>query len=361
MSKNKFDYIIVGSGIEALLKGLELERQGLKGCLIEKEESLGGLFRGLRNNDVLFESHLQYLPETAPTARALEALQNEIPEMTFQTTDVGPLTFQNGQVQPFMGFGQTDNEAVDLYSQFTQSSQFVLSQNICQLIGPLREKYTGEILNLSEVTALELSPEVLVTLNGTTILKCETLYFFESPLRLSKLLLMSKTALPKTLIPKLSKTTLWTSVLLAYQHEQPLTDSKAIHILYGSKEQPCVGRFGMENGVPTSQWLCLVGPETAADSEGLGGTIREMKKQIKRMYPHFFETSEKENILVSPESYGLVNPQLLENDHFQKLPNLRLGSRYYTNGIGLWGDLLSLFLATPETAAQPTSDLAELT
>lgn len=346
MSKTKFDFIIVGSGIEALTRCLQLEKQGSRGALIEKEDVLGGLFRGLRNNDAVFESHLPFLPDTPSLHKNLSALKEWLPQLNWTAFDVGPVTFQNGQVQPFVGFGETSNEAVDLYTQMTGSSQLQLSLRPTQMIAELRKQLTSEIYNLSEVTSLELAPNIALTLNGNSVLTAETLYYFESPLRLSKLLLHSQTPLPKNLVPKLSKTSLWTAISLIYQHSASPTESSALHILYGSKEQPCLGRFQKEWDLPTSQWLCLVGPEVTADSEALGGTIREMKKQIKRMFPHFFDSVEKENIIVSPESYGAINTQLLQNDTFPKVARLHLGSHFVTNGLPLGGDLDSLGLAS---------------
>jgi hypothetical protein len=357
MAKNKYDYILIGSGIEALLKALELEREGLKGCLVEKEEMPGALYRGWKSGDTTFDSHLCYLPQTETMALAIRQLQIEIPELMSTPLDLGPLTFHNGHVQPFVGFGETTNEAVDLYSQFTPAQQLMLSHNTSSIVSLLKQKYQGDFLNLSEVTSLELQPEPTVVLNGATTLTATTLYCFESPLRLAKLLLHSKSSLPKNLVSKLSKTVLWTSVNLVYQHKQPVTQTQAMHILVGSKEQPCIGRFVFENEQPTSQWLSLVGPEVAADSELLGGTIREMKKQIKRMYPHFFDSVLKENITIAPESYGAVNPQLFENDSFPKAAGLKIGSRYYAGGAGLWGDLQSLFLKSQFAS----SEMAEST
>lgn len=348
MSKNQFDYIIVGSGIRALLCCLEFERSGKRGCLIEKEETLGGFFRGLRSNEIFFDSHLQYLPQTPATEVALAQLQAELPSLAVEKLNIGPITFQNGQTQPFVGFGATENSAVDLYSHFTQAEQFLFSQGTHSLATALREKITSQIFNLSEITSLELQPQVQVLINGTTTLSANDIYFFESPLKLSKLLSNSKTPLPKTLVPKLSKTELWTAVSLIYIHKSAPTQSQSVHVLYGSKEEPCVGRFQNEHGCTTSQWLSLVGAEAAMDSEALGATIREMKKQIKRMYPSFFETVEKENILISPESYGHVNPQLLENNGFAKVPHLMVGGHFYTNGVSLFGDLLPVEAPAPE-------------
>jgi hypothetical protein len=348
-SKNKYDFIVIGAGIEALLKCLELEKKGLSGCIVEKEDSLGGLFRGLRSNEVLFESHIPFMADT-PDSRALaDQMCASVENLSYETNDIGPLTFHNGQMQPFMGFGETSNPAVDLYSYFLQSKSLRFSQSFNTIALKLREKITSEIFIQSEVTALELEPQVQVTLNGSTLLLAEELYFYDSPLKLSKLLSVSKTALPKNLVPKLSKTVLWTAINLVYRHNRPVTETSAMHVLYGSKELPCLGLFRNESGVPTSQWLCLVSAEAGSDSESLGIDLREMKKQIKRMYPEFYETVDKENILIAPEAYGFVNTQLLENNQFHKVPRLHLGSRYYAGSPNLWG----------KTA--PTANSAELT
>ncbi len=337
MSKNKYDFIVIGSGIEALLKCLELERNGLNGCIVEKEDTLGGLFRGLRSNEVLFESHIPFM-EDSPEARVLaDQLCATVDSLTFDAKDIGPLTFHNGKLQPFMGFGETSNLAVDIYSYFLQSKTLHFSKSFSEIAQYLREKLTSEILYLSEVTALELEPQVQVTINGTTLLTAEELYFYDSPLKLSKLLSVSKTQLPKNLVPKLSKTQLWTAISLVYRHRTAVTETPAVHILYGSKELPSLGRFQNEFGVSTSQWLCLINPEAAADSESLGTMLREMKKQIKRMYPTFFETVEKENIFIAPDAYGTINIQLLENDRFPKVNRLAVGSRYYAGVPSLWG------------------------
>ncbi len=347
MAKNHWDYIIVGSGIEACLKALELKRQGQTGLLLTEDEVPGGLFRGLRQNDseTTFESHLSFWPHSERMDLIIERLRTELADLGFTANEVGPLTFQNGQVQPFLGFGATENDAVDIYSLYTPALQWTPSLSLPTIIRSLLEKWAGDVRTLSAVTHLELAPQPQVVVNGNETLSAQNIYFFDSPLKLSKLLLKTQSTLPKTLVPKLSKTQMWTAVNLVYQHTHVVTESTAIHMLYGSKEVPTVGRFAMENDVQTSQWLCLVGPEIAADSELLGATLREMKKQIKRMFPLFFDDIQKENILIAPESYGAVNTQLLENDGFPKVAGLHIGGRGFTNGCGLEGDLLSLTLA----------------
>jgi len=342
MSKNKYDFIVIGAGIEALLKCLELEKAGLSGCLVEKEDTLGGLFRGLRSNEVLFESHLPFMADTEQSRLLANQLCEAVEHLSYEIVDVGAITFQNGQMQPFMGFGETNNPAVDIYSYFSQSKTLQFSQSFSFIAQKLSEKLSCEIFNQSEVTALELEPLVQVTLNGSTVVTAEELYFYDSPLKLSKLLSVSKTQLPKNLVPKLSKTQLWTAINLVYRHHRPVTETSAVHVLYGAKELPSIGRFQDERGVPTSQWLCLVGAEAAADSESIGTTLREMKKQIKRIYPEFFETVEKENILIAPDAYGTVNTQLLDNDRFPKVARLAVGSRYYADNPSLWGKVASV-------------------
>jgi hypothetical protein len=350
MAKNQWDYLIIGSGIEAVLKALELKRNGLKGLILTEDEIPGGIFRGLRQNEasqetLTFESHLSFWPHSERMDLIIERLRTELGDLGFTANEVGPLTFQNGQVQPFLGFGATENEAVDIYSLLTPAFQWTPSLSLPMIISSLLQKWAGEVRTLSAVTQLELSPQPQVVINGNESLLAQQIYYFDSPLKLSRLLLKSQSALPKSLVSKLSKTQMWTAVSLVYQHVNVLTESPAIHVLYGSKELPTVGRFILENGRPTSQWLCLVGPEIAADSELLGSTLREMKKQIKRMFPQFFEGLKMENILISPEAFGAVNSQLLEHDSFPKVVGLRLGGRGFSNGCGLEGDLTSLTLA----------------
>lgn len=340
----KYDALIVGSGPEALLTGLNLQEQGFQVALVEKEEHVGGLCRPLRYKGAMYETHFSFWPETPEALTAISNLKKWIPNLEFQTLDVGPLTFNNGQVQPFLGFGEHHVPAIHEYSFFTQSPQVVLSQPIGEIIEALRAQFLGEIYVQSEVTQMLVEGEHALILNGAQKIVGQKIYFFENPHFLAKLLSHDPTLhLNKTAVPKLSKVPLWTAVHLLFHHKQEISQTPAIHVLFGAKEQPCIGRLGTQNGVPISQWLCFLSEEGLTDSEAQGAAIREMKKQIKRMYPSFLDTVEKEFIQVSKNAYGSVPASLLDKNHqLAKAPHLHLGSRFYSTIPGILGDFASL-------------------
>jgi hypothetical protein len=359
-TKNKnYDYLIVGSGADALLAGLILQARGLQGALIEKEENIGGLNRPLRYLDQQLDSQLNFWPATDVSIAALEFLKTWIPELSYTRHELGAITFHNGQVQPFMGFGEHHVAAADEYSFFTQTDQLSLSKTTAEIIVALRDQYNGDVYTKNEATQISLEEAPFVLLNGTQKLGGKDIYFFEDPQFLAKLLGHDTSGkLSKPSILKLGKVPLWTSLSLTFHHKQEVSQSPAVHILYGAKEQPSLGRIFTQNGLHLSQWLCFLSDESAADNEFLGSTIREMKKQIKRMYPYFTDTVEKEFISVTKNSYGTVPASLLDKNHqLAKAPQLHLGSRFYSGNPGLMGDLISVVNLFPTTAPMTTEEV----
>jgi hypothetical protein len=355
-TKNKnYDYLIVGSGPEALLTALILQGRGLTGAIVEKEENVGGLYRPLRYLEQQFDSQLTFWPDTAESIAALEFMQAWIPDLTYTREELGALTFHNGQVQPFMGFGEHHVAAADEYSFFTQPNQLTLSKSTSEIVTFLRDQFTGDVYTQNEATQIAVEESPFVLLNGSQRLGAKDIYFFESPHVLAKLLGHDPASkLSKPAVLKLSKVPLWTALTLTFHHKQEVTQSPAMHILYGAKEQPSLGRVFTQNGLPISQWLCFLNDEAAADNEFLGATIREMKKQVKRMYPFFTDTVEKEFISVAKNSYGSVPASLLDKNYqLAKAPSLHLGSRFYSGIPGLLGDITSVLRLFPIVNTAP--------
>jgi len=357
----KFDALIIGSGFDALYTAFKLQSQGQSVAVLEETDAIGGLYRSLKDGDALLESHVNFVPATPVDQNMLMAIKNDVPELELDVLDLGPLTFHNGHVQPFLGFGETEIQAVDEYASFLSNSQIELNMGLGELARKLRALLTCQVLTQSEVTALELEPELAVTVNGSQKITATTLYFFESPHKLSELLTGTNHHLTKSVVQRLSKIPLWTAVNLAFRHPQSLTESSAVHVLYGAKDQPCIGRFRQEDAptpVYSSQWTTFVSQEVAADSELLGATIREMKKQIKRMYPNFFEQVSKEFIVISPDAYGSLPAGFTENGHLPKNPQIKVGSRFYAAVPGLGGDLQALATVLgAETVPEPAIEV----
>jgi phytoene dehydrogenase-like protein len=224
-----------------------------------------------------------------------------------------------------------------------------LNISIAEVVAELMTHFQGEVLTNNEVTQIVVQEnQGLVQTNGSDVYTADRVYFFESAAKLGKIIPTESLAFPKAAVQKLSKSQNWAIVNLAYWHKTELTETRATHILYGAKDLPCIGAFSKTQGQAiVSQWMSILSAESFADTEQLGLTIREMKKQIKRMYPTFFDSIEKEYIVVAPESLGAAPQAVVDNPDIFKNQILFLGSQHYAMDMALAGDASSYLKLRP--------------
>lgn len=358
MAKNnkKFDFIVIGDSLPALLTAVVNSQKGLKGAILSGSESLGGLHRGVNLNASLegapariIDTHINYLPNNEKVVAYLKALQAFVPQLEWTELELGALTFQNGMTQPFLGFGAHTADAIDFYSYFTSPAQLQLNMSVAEIITQLMTQFQGDVLANNEVTQILVQDNAgLVQTNGSDVYTADRVYFFESAAKLGKVIPTESPAFPKATVQKLSKSQNWAIVNLAYWHKAALTDSQAIHILYGAKDLPCLGAFSKTSGEAiVSQWMSVLSSENFADTEQLGLTIREMKKQIKRMYPTFFDNIEKEYIVVAPEAFGNAPQAVADNADVFKNGIVYLGSQHYATEMSFSGEAASYLNLEP--------------
>lgn len=350
--KKSYDILIIGSTPAALITAFELTQQGHSCAVVDGAEQLGGVFRPISYNEQLFTSHLEFVG--ADTKSYMSYIKELLPHAEATEVEVGPITFHNGQVQPFLGFGETSFDAIDEGVYLTNPQRLQWNVTTSEIIAAFKERFKGDILLQSQVTQIDFVDGVVkVQINSSDTTTAQKIYFFENPVWLSELLTKGQHSVPKSVIQKLGKVNLWTSVSLTFLHKYPLTEANAVHVLSGAKEQMCFGRFTTENDRSISQWVSFASPELSADSESLGAILREMKKQIKRMYPQFTESVEKEFISIVSNSYGQVPQGLVdERQQLAKAPLLFLGGRYYSQTHGLSGDFSTVtpLFSTPQVA-----------
>ncbi len=360
MAKNnkKFDFVVIGDSLPAILTAVENSTRGLKGAIFSGSETLGGLHRGVNLDAELetsehpprwVDTHVNYIVESEQTIEFLARIKKYVPELDWTEVEIGPLTFQNGTVQPFLGFGAHSVDGIDFYSYFTATNQLQLNISLTQIVQKLLSQFDGEILTNHEVTQLQVTDNIAgIQTNGTEIYGTERIYYFESAAKLGKIIPTDNAHFPKATVQKVSKSQTWAVVNLTYWHKAELTDSKAMHVLYGAKDIPCVGAFSKTtDGETVSQWLSILSSENFADAEQLGLAIREMKKQIKRMYPNFYDSIHKEFIVVAPEAYGHALHAVANHPDLFKNHILYLGSQHYANEMAFTGEAASYLALEP--------------
>ncbi|MEQ1879172.1 MAG: hypothetical protein ABL958_21215, partial [Bdellovibrionia bacterium] len=190
----------------------------------------------------------------------------------------------------------------------------------------MRESMPAEVFTRSQVTKIEVDQGLAgaVVINGDQKIEADTFILCVPPTELMRLL-PAATLDPK-IGQKLSRTKLWTSVCLDLVHPQPLGPNETMHILTGGESSVCLGQFRQTHtGHNISQWMSfLAGDEF--DEEKTAGSLRELKRLLKRAYPSALENLISERLVVRPNSHGTIALKLEEDFSLPGLENVWLSS-----------------------------------
>lgn len=327
LKANEFDAIVIGSNLSGLMVAAGLS-QNNKVALIDKGELPGGNFSRI--------NQFHTIPATPETERALDFLDLVIGHnIKREKIEQHPVTFEQG-FKPFVGFGDNAPVCVDELQYYLTSERIYLHEAPHEWLHVLYEKFKGEFFNLSEVTKIIIENNEArgIIINGQKQLFTKKVIFCGNPKELIEL--VPQESLPPRFRQKLSKSMLWTSVLLQLVHNQVVSENPTIHML-GQKSETdglCVGQFfspiKLDDGTvsQTSQWLTFISEHDADDEELLGQSVRKLKKLIQRAFPNAFGNLNYERIVVNPNSHGKISVNLGENTAIEGITGLYVVSHF---------------------------------
>ncbi len=310
MKNIKVDYLVIGAGLTGLAtaRALEVSHPHLKGLIVESSSFIGGASKAqetLMGNSTL---GLRQLPGSELAIKALKFLErvSEL-EIVESQSHLEPLTFSEGSIKPFVGFGDVSPEFYSELSYFLKPTVIDLKIPLFEVCKKLTQDLKLEIKLKSEVTQVEiLEGGFAVTVNGQYRIDCSQLV---STLPIKKLArLLPSAAVPQKIAQKLSKLSSWSAVHLDLITKTKTTDLENLHVLFGSSSElvsPIWGRFqkATESGLQLSQWMTFVKEPEAENPESLSHALKLIKRQIKRAYPELLAQIEREKIIIF-EGYG---------------------------------------------------------
>jgi glycine/D-amino acid oxidase-like deaminating enzyme len=346
-ASSRYQTLVIGGGICGLMIAHRLSHLGESVALVEELDQLGGEDRPHLSTFGLIDHGLKVLPATSDGERALEFLKTALPQLTWQTEDVPPLTFDSGQFKPFVGFGAKVLEAHEVVTSYAHARRLLPSVPVHEWVELLQRDFRGDVYLKSFVTLIDQDNDVVsgVHINGKEQLLADRIIFCGQPKDLLKYAIASN--LPARLRQRIGKAELWTSIGLELFHSQPVTDRKSVHVLWSPSDDgsPCVGSFqtpksNQDITYQHSQWVTFVPFDATDDSELTGAAIRKIKKQVKRAFPDAFEKLHGEIIFVGPGSHGLVELKADEGLPLAPFDNLYLASSHVVGENPLVGALL---------------------
>lgn len=355
-SKETFDVAVIGGGLSGLLISTALHKEGLKVALLDSSDFLGGVSKAIQSKFGVLNNGIRFLPDSPLAHQSLEFLSSVLGEkVQAESAEIPPVTYENSEIRPFVGFGEKSPADVDEISYFLNSHRLETNSEPHEWVRILTDLAPNSRFLRSWVTRLvvENGHVAHAIINGDKTLHAHHFVFTGRLKDLS--LLLADEFIPARTKQKLAKGPHWTALCLDIFHADTVTDSKAIHILNGTTDDdfgPCVGQFlptseNKDQSPQVSQWLTLLDEEATEDSELVAGALKKIKRQIKRAYPQALENIKQERIVVNPAfSLAADLAKLNANQSWPGLPNLWIGTGQAHTQRNLLGTLLQSALTT---------------
>ncbi|MGE0632109.1 MAG: FAD-dependent oxidoreductase [Pseudobdellovibrionaceae bacterium] len=366
ISKETFDVAVIGGGLSGLLISAALHREGLKIALLDSSDFLGGASKAVQSKYGVLNNGLRFIPDTNLAHQGLEFLASVLGrEVRITSEETPPVTYESGEVRPFVGFGDRTPAYFEEISYFLSAQRLLTDSQPHEWVRILTDLSPSTRFTRSWVTrfVVENGHVNHAIINGDKTLHAHHFVFTGRLKDLS--VLLADEFIPVRSKQKLAKGPHWTAVCLDLFHSALVTESKAIHVLNGTTDDelgPCVGQFlstteNQEIAPQVSQWLTLLDEEATEDSEIVAGALKKIKKQIKRAYPKALEGIKQERIVVNPAFSISSEIKLNANQTWPGLPNLWIGTGQAHNQRNLLGTLLQSSLvsnAMKQTLLSPT-------
>lgn len=335
MSQHIFDYAVIGSGLGGLTAAVRLSQETANVVLLDGAEQTGGLNRVISFPTGPMNNGLRHIADTSSNRAALGFLEDLLGlKISRGPMEIPPLTFEDGQLREFLGFGETPPAFYDQLAPFTNAQRIELSLEPYAWTALLTEKFAGTFMPKSYVTKIgvEDGRATHLIINGAKTIRAHNV-IYTGPVK-SLATLIPTDILGSRLRQRLAKTAMWTAVNLDICHGKPVSDTSAVHILNGTTQDdigPCAGKFlpavETENGVlQTSQWMTFVDEEVTEDSEIIAHALKKIKRQIKRAYPEALEHIVRERIMVAPMIGGTTELKLNADQTLPDVANVWIAS-----------------------------------
>lgn len=357
-----YDVVIIGAGLSGLVTAAALIKKGLDVCLLESTEFPGGLSRSVYSPIGLVDNGIKFFPDNSMAVAALEEL-NPLLSHTIEWGSVenGPITYHNGDLKPFVGFGK---EAPDFHrelSYFLEPRRLELSRPLGLLVADLAAQ-VGERFHPGSIVTKYLGQEgaiASVMVNGQKQINARHFVHAASPKFLSTLL--ADEVLSARAKQKIAKADYWTILGLDLFHHGEISARSELHLLNGTTQDdlgPCVGLFHPPmpseklNGelLQHSQWMTFVDNESSEDPEMIGAVLKKIKRQIKRAYPEALEKMYSERILVAPFMEAELDLKFDKSGAFYGIANLWLAHGSAVGDLNIVGSIRQAVKVSRELA-----------
>lgn len=357
-----YDYAIIGSGLTGLSIAAALSRETKNIALIDGADTIGGVNHYAQFPTGKINNGIRFIPATNSAEKALLFLESLLGLKVINSTlESAPISYESGNLKPFIGFGENPPAFWEELAYFTCSDRYILNLEPWQWPALLAEKFKGDFLPRSYVTKVnqENNRATSLTINGSKTLLAQNIIYAGSIKSLAQLLPEESISIRNR--TKISKGTYWTAISVDICHDHAVTDSQSMHVLNGTTQDeigPCAGHFlppvQTEDGktLQASQWITFMEDIETEDSEVVGLCLKKIKRQIKRAYPAAMNNIVHERIILTPMLGGNGDLKVNANQSLPTIENMWIASAALNSQKNILGALLQANLVVSSLGFQ---------
>lgn len=314
------DLLVIGNNLTALLCAEQARQAGQNVALLVGDERLQ------------LGPAIEHLPDTAIARELLTWLEALLQTpIQVNTVEAPALTFEEGQLKTFLGFGDRQVKSVDELSPFLGSSRLVVEPSLLTLGQELANQRQSMVLFRKEPTKLLLQDGQLsgVEINGEELWTAKQVIMATD---LDEFLyLMPNEVFDSRARTKITRAHFWSALTVRFEHCSqfalpPEQATTPVHLLTGGSQdfEPIMGFFETSEQGLASRWQLLIAADRTEDHDHLGQALKHIKRQIKRVYPHGLDDLRDEKVALSGRSFGHLHLKLKSDFTFSDLPGLTL-------------------------------------
>lgn len=156
LSKNKFDVVIIGSGLGGMVCGTILSKEGKRVCIIEKNEQIGGSLQTFKREGVTFDTGVHYIGGLSKENSLYKifnylGIMQRLETVRMDEEGFDVVMFKNDAEEYRYGMGYENFKGI-LISKFPEEKTTIESycndmERICDSV-PLYNLREGEIENM---------------------------------------------------------------------------------------------------------------------------------------------------------------------------------------------------------------------
>lgn len=340
-SKNNFDILVQGNDLTSLLLVSYFEKMKKKIAWVT-DDVIGGACHGFSETPFgMIASDWSFYPSTPELQKCISKLNEYLGfELPKNEEEINFINLSKGEKKAFFGFGADKVNLVDAVSEIVQNkTQVNMALFFDAEIDKLKRSVNVELFPQSSITNFAFSNNEDAKANNEKIdsikvngkNKCFADQYFLG-FNSKKVQKEFSQFLTKKQTREMNKSKLYSSVHVTFIHNEKLLIedvSKDIHVLYGKKADVALGKFSLSpEGHLCSHWMNFLDNEEGLEDEAIASKIKEIKKQIKRMYPDIFNDLRYSKISLNKELWGHCLGELQDPIGLSADSNF-----FFTNGV----------------------------